>query len=273
MEFFPLGVTPDHSGLVLHESGYLERNDWWVFPHTFSPFWRLYYNRQPGHRVIFPHGEFPLEPGHIMLIPDHQLFESQGLGPVPHCWMNFQVSRRLASKQKVPILLLPAQVELELIEAIASCFQGIGRGDRDRIFHTSLALLHLVLSRRELHWQQGPGSESVQRAMRAIEEHALADLSVHALAAAAGLSPRGLSKAMQREFGLAPVQILAQARVREAASLLANTHDSIDTIAEKTGFPNRFYFSRVFKRQTGYSPARLRAKLWQPHGNKIDPVK
>ena len=54
VEFFPLGVPPDHSGLVLYEAGYLPANDWWNFPNVLSPFWRLYYNARKGHRVIFP---------------------------------------------------------------------------------------------------------------------------------------------------------------------------------------------------------------------------
>jgi len=37
-----------------------------------------------------------------------------------------------------------------------------------------------------------------------------------------------------------------------------NTAPSLDEIADKTGFPNRAYLSRVFKRVTGESPAHFR---------------
>lgn len=40
-EFLPLGVPPDYSGVVLHESGYQCRNGPWNFPNMFSKFWRL----------------------------------------------------------------------------------------------------------------------------------------------------------------------------------------------------------------------------------------
>jgi YesN/AraC family two-component response regulator len=49
-------------------------------------------------------------------------------------------------------------------------------------------------------------------------------------------------------------------RVREAASLLLRTNESLDEIAEKTGFVNRFYMSRVFKKVTKESPAAYRRK-------------
>ena len=90
MEFFPLGMLPDQSGVLLHETGFLARNDWWVYRNTLSPFWRLYFNTRPGHKVVFPGAEYDLTPEHIVLIPDHQLFHSIGRGSVPHCWMIFK---------------------------------------------------------------------------------------------------------------------------------------------------------------------------------------
>ena len=43
-----------------------------------------------------------------------------------------------------------------------------------------------------------------------------------------------------------------------AAQALLFTADSIETIAATSGFANRFYFSRVFTRQMGISPAAYR---------------
>jgi AraC-like DNA-binding protein len=42
--------------------------------------------------------------------------------------------------------------------------------------------------------------------------------------------------------------------------LLLQTDQTIDVIAERTGFPNRAYFSRLFKRVTDESPAGFRRK-------------
>jgi YesN/AraC family two-component response regulator len=38
------------------------------------------------------------------------------------------------------------------------------------------------------------------------------------------------------------------------------TEETLDAIAEECGFPNRAYFSRVFKRVTGDAPAGFRTK-------------
>lgn len=42
LEFDPLGIEADRSGIILHEAGHHPENDNWNFPSVFSPFWRLY---------------------------------------------------------------------------------------------------------------------------------------------------------------------------------------------------------------------------------------
>jgi AraC family transcriptional regulator, arabinose operon regulatory protein len=258
MEFFPLGMIPDQSGVLLHEAGYLERNDWWIFPNTLSPFWRLYFNARAGHKVVFPNAEYELTPEHIVLIPDHQLFDSLGRGPVPHTWMTFQVARRIDPRQAVPLLLRPTATERGLLREFADQFTGIGAGNRDRILHVSLALLHLLLSRREIHWQTAMPSEALRRTLRQIETQHAAALKMGDLARLAGLSLRGFSKAFKQMQGISPGRFLARVRVREAANLLANTTRSLEEIAGQTGFANRHYLSRMFKKVTGDSPAHFR---------------
>ncbi len=258
MEFFPLGVLPDQSGLILYEAGYLGENDWWNFSNCLSPFWRLYYNFQPGHRVIFSQVAYELGPAHLMLIPDHQLFHSVGETPVPHCWLTFNVTRRLAPEQSVPVLLSPDQTERELLARLARQFTGVGEGDCQAILHTSLALLHLVLIRPEIRWREPQLSEGLVRACRRIEAEYSKPLHLADLARTAGHCERSFARLFTSWRGVSPTRFLSQVRVREAASLLVNTDLSLDEIAERTGFPDRYYMSRVFKRIIGDSPAHFR---------------
>lgn len=260
MEFFPAGLMPDQGGVLLHETGYLARNNWWNFPNALSPFWRLYYNTCHGHTVLFPHGHFSLGPEHIVLIPDGQLFHSFGRVPVPHTWMSFQVAHRLAPGQNIPILLKPRTTELCLLRELARQFSGIGLGNRERVLHLSLGLLHLVISRDEIQWLTGFRPEGVIRAAQHMETAYRTPLRIHDLARMAGLCTRAFSKAFRLHQGITPGRYLTQVRVRQAAELLVSTRDTLESIVEKTGFPNRYYLSRVFKKLTGDSPAHFRQK-------------
>ena len=70
----------------------------------------------------------------------------------------------------------------------------------------------------------------------------------------------GFECAFKRHFGTTAARYVTELRVREAAHLLLQTGQAIDNIATQTGFPNRAYFSRVFKHVTAESPARFRRK-------------
>ncbi len=260
IEFFPLGMPPDHTGLILYESGYLPQNDWWDFPNTLSPFWRLYYNSREGHRVIFPNRTIELTPEHMVLISDHQLFHTQGSEPVPHFWLAFNVARRLMPNQQIPIVMAPGRTERSLLEDLAELYaEDSGERNRDRIFHGSMALLHLALNRPEIEWQ-GNTPPAVVQTVRYIEEHYAAPLFIPRLARMANLCTEGLARSFKKYQGVTIGRFIVNVRVRQAAHLLIHTDTPIETVAETTGFPNRAYLSRVFKKTTGESPAQFRRR-------------
>lgn len=259
-EFFPLGVLPDHSGFVLHEAGYSPANAGWDFPRVLSPFWRLYYNARPGHRVVFAAGEVELTPDRLVLIPDRQLFHCQGRQSVPHAWLAFSLARRPAPEQPMPIVLAPTRIELDLLASLSGLIlDRQGAAGRERIFHHAMAVLHMVLSRPEIGWQPG-APPAVLQTIHHIEQHSETRLFIPALARRVGLSTEALARTFKRSQGETIGQFIVKVRVRRAADLLAQTDTSIDAVAEKTGFPNRFYLSRVFKKITGQSPAEFRQR-------------
>lgn len=259
IEFDPLGVKPGRTGITLHESGYLPANAEWNFPAVFSPFWRLYYNAKRGHCVVFGEQITELTPGHLMLIPPHSMFHCLGGNPVPTFWLAFSFTRKPASEQPVPILLPPRDTELCLIRDLEILIAAAGGEPGDSIYRNSLALLHVVLSRSELRWQP-PLPENMVRIQAYIEARLRTKLLCPALAKLAGLSAAGFNRAFKHHFGTTPMRYVSEMRVREATRLLLQSDETIETIAEKTGFPNRAYFGRVFKQVINESPATFRRK-------------
>jgi len=258
IEFFPLGQDPGRSGITLHESGYLPDNAQWNFPAVFSPFWRLYYNAGRGHCVVFGERMVELTPEHLMLIPDHCLFHCLGENPVPTFWIAFSFVKKLHHDMAVPALLTPRDTELCLIRDLKGLIEADETWEpTDAIYRNSLALLQVVLARPELSWRP-PVPENVTRVANHIETHLDEKLSNPSLARIAGMSVEGFSRTFKHHYGTTPAQFVVEMRVREASHRLLQSGDSIDAIAESTGFPNRAYFSRVFKKVTGESPATFR---------------
>lgn len=88
------------------------------------------------------------------------------------------------------------------------------------------------------------------------------DLNNNALGNILGISPSYLSKLFKLQFGVAPLDYLAQLRIGEAKNLLQQTAFTMDEIAAKTGFLTGPALIKAFRRLEGITPGAYR-KLMQ----------
>jgi AraC-like DNA-binding protein len=66
--------------------------------------------------------------------------------------------------------------------------------------------------------------------------------------------PNHLSRAFQREFGIAPKQYLQKIKLEKAAQMLRSTDMPISLIAASLGFEDQHAFSKTFKKHWSLSP-------------------
>lgn len=85
-----------------------------------------------------------------------------------------------------------------------------------------------------------------------------ADLSVETMCRALNVSASHFSKVFRRETGSSFLNYLTQKRMEEAERLLTTTDYKSRVIGEMVGYPEPNYFSYVFKKNQGVSPARYR---------------
>jgi transcriptional regulator GlxA family with amidase domain len=74
------------------------------------------------------------------------------------------------------------------------------------------------------------------------------------LASLACVSTGHFQRAFKLKYGVSPVTYMNQYRISAAKNLLSTTSLSCAEIASEVGFDDIFYFSKVFKKVTGYSP-------------------
>ena len=258
VEFFPLGLAPDSSGVVLHETGYLTQNSDWNFRNLFCSFWRLIYDEEAGHLIRFGGKTALLGPDRLALMPAHIHYDFEGIPPVPTFWLHFTCVRNLPAPQQVPLILRPDANELGLIQTLAGQINAPGgQLDRQRIFGLSSALLSVVLSRPELRGlEEIPAG--IHRVVALIQTHYAEPLYNERLAREGGFSLRSFNRLFRYYQGVSVAQFVVQVRVREAAQLLVYTGLNLEEIAARTGFPDAPYLSRTFKQKTGQSPAEFR---------------
>jgi AraC family transcriptional regulator of arabinose operon len=262
IEYYPLGGELDHTGLLIHEVGYLPQNQNWNFPSVFSPFWRLYYNSMSGHGINFDNTFYELSPETIMLIPEHQLFHCLGTNPVPCLWMAFSTKCTISPRQTVPILLKPTKTELSLIKDIQKLIeQKPNYKPTNAIYRHCIALLNIVMANADIEFKAVP-PDVLAGLLNYAEANLGKNLSNSNLANIACLSIEGLSKMFRKYMEISPAAYVTHMRIKEAGRLLSQSKMTIEQIALTTGFPNRNYFSRVFKKNTDKSPAEFR-RLYQ----------
>jgi AraC family transcriptional regulator, arabinose operon regulatory protein len=229
----------------------------WNFDGVVSPFWRLYWNSEPGSCIIVDGVRIPLRPDTILLVPEALRFDTRGKKGVSHLWLHFTVfpHRRYGSKSPVLIRMNPQ---------IRGCLDALMECSRKKAaifihYHHSHALLHAVLARFDGFWRPRL-PDSLENLLDHIHANVGKELGNAVLAAFCHRSTEGFIRWFHRHMNTSPKKYLSECRVRQASRELAMTEDSIDRIAERNGFPNRNYFSRVFALTTGVPPASFRAK-------------
>ncbi|MGO4712473.1 bifunctional transcriptional activator/DNA repair enzyme AdaA [Bradyrhizobium sp. 2TAF24] len=105
---------------------------------------------------------------------------------------------------------------------------------------------------------------TVARAMKLIEDGALDDGSVAALAARLGVSPRHLARLFEQHVGASPLQTAQTARLQRAKRLLDSTGDSMTEIAFRAGFGSLRRFNAAFRALYGRAPSELRTRRKSP---------
>jgi AraC family transcriptional regulator len=89
-------------------------------------------------------------------------------------------------------------------------------------------------------------------------EHLPKHVELPELAALINLSPSHFSRAFKASTGMAPYRWQLDARIRQAQVRLINTNDSLQEVAEATGFADAVHFGRTFRRLVGATPGAWR---------------
>ncbi|WP_165861281.1 AraC family transcriptional regulator [Paenibacillus paeoniae] len=106
--------------------------------------------------------------------------------------------------------------------------------------------------------REGSKPDLVELTVRYLQENYQKSITMDELAVMFNCSVSHLSRAFKHQMGASPIHYLIQIRMEHAKELLLGSKASLKTIADRIGYPDGFYFSRMFKKHTGYSPQHYR---------------
>lgn len=112
--------------------------------------------------------------------------------------------------------------------------------------------------------------EEIEAAAAYFNENYNTKVSVDDYAESLHISTNWFIRNFKQYMKISPAQYILSLRMVNAQSLLENTEYNIGEIAEIVGYDNPLYFSRVFKKEYGVSPAQYRKNLEESTENEKD---
>lgn len=164
---------------------------------------------------------------------------------VPHCldvrdeaWLEGRFLE-LIRHYRSPSLTAPLRIKTILLEMVSAYIeQAVESGERVRMT---------------------PSAETgkINAVLTHIERHLREPMTVEELAGLAHFHPNYFMQYFKSILGVSPIAYINRKRMEKARELLSGTSLSVTDIAEEIGL-ELYYFSRLFKKWTGFSPSEYR---------------
>lgn len=105
-----------------------------------------------------------------------------------------------------------------------------------------------------------PAPHLARRARDILEAHAFGPVHLEAVAAAVGASLAHLQRSFRAAYGVSMLAYVQALRLRRAQILLLESDTPVEAVAAAVGLVSASYFTRLFTRELGVSPAAFRRR-------------
>ncbi|WP_337746527.1 AraC family transcriptional regulator [Victivallis vadensis] len=217
--------------------------------------------------------EFHLAGPVVFLTSPRRYFEywNDGTEPRHHLWCCFQGPRvermiegGLFPADAFPPVFTPPDPEdylLRMRELIALA-SSVRAGDNDRaVMRLEELLFRLQEPAADPGILPSPRAEHFEALLAGIERHPEQAWDFDKEARRLFISLNHFNRLFRAFCRTSPHRAVLDARMRRAAGLLLETHDSIREIAFAVGIDNEFYFSRLFKQRYRLAPLAYRREF------------
>ncbi len=124
--------------------------------------------------------------------------------------------------------------------------------------HQTQQLISLLAILARSHSKRAGQAINMERVQTFMQQHLHSNFSLEELAKHMRSSKYHFSKKFKDLTSQSPMQYFIQLKMQHAGKLLDTSEQSIKRIAASLGYDDPYYFSRLFKKQIGLSPAQYR---------------
>ncbi len=167
---------------------------------------------------------------------------------------------------RLETILMPIQINSHLKKAIEEIFylshNIMDQGNVDRLDLVCAQLIsEFIIADSKRNVKSAEYSKQIMDIATYINFHFSDNIDFKKLIARAGLSERTFFRRWNEIFGISPRAYILERRISDSCRMLLETDKKIFQIAAEVGFDDPYYFSRVFKQKTSYSPLEYRRNL------------
>jgi AraC-like DNA-binding protein len=175
--------------------------------------------------------------------------------------IHFQINEKLADKSE---LLIPKELSSfhSLFLDIEKTYANKRNGWKLYCKGLFFQILSLIAKGKENNsltpWQRDKIVTATEFMHKHITEF---DLNIEHISNDAGISVQYFRRLFHIYHGISPIEYIRNYKIQRAKDMLHLSYLMIGDVAEKLGFPDIYYFSRVFKQVTGLTPSEYRNTL------------
>ncbi len=220
----------------------------------YGHYWRLYCNQNSGAGVLLNGKRMEMKPDKLYLLPPNCNLpvwcEKEN---IRQFYIHFEMSGIGGNKNFLCNELPLKDSDRELI----------GKIRKTKNIHKKILLCMSLasdcMSRLPEDALKETGNDPrIASACSMLEDNPAHAFTLEELAQSVGMASNSFLRLFRENMGATPYQYLLNIRYSAAARLLRTTELSIEEICEEIGIRDRFHFSRLFKRYSGFSPAAYR---------------
>lgn len=228
-----------------------------------SPVYSRLYYIVDGDSAITPQNseKMKLEVGKWYLIPTGCSFGYECDGDMEHYYFHLKLcdfdGTDLLRKCKKPLSI---DMEEDMVKFMKKCIDNENVLDGLKLHETTLNVLLAILKRHSVDIRTENYSPCVMKAIRYIGENLSVQLTISEIAENIFISKSTLTKHFQKELSMSVNEYIYDLVMSGAEHALSTGDETIQTISDRFGFYDQFYFSRRFKEKFGQSPREYRKR-------------
>jgi len=213
----------------------------------------------------------PVQADNFFIIPAGMphAYHSDEQNPWSIYWIHFSglksINYSRFACQSMPIERGKTSRINDRIDLFSEIFRNLDRGfSIETMEYVNLCLPHLLASFTHLSQfrliKESGEKDPVVQSINFMLESLTRKLKLEEIAAETGLSASHYSRLFINKTGHSPIDYFIQLKIQRACRILDNTGGMIADVAREMGFDDQFYFSRVFRKVMGMSPAEYRKR-------------